>query len=119
MPHNLVSGVTSPFGTVTYSYDAFKENLTSANGVSVTTAKGKITALSKGALGYAMEYSPLGDLTSVKEGSAVISSRSAAYTGVGKTVTETTCGTAVTTAFNKYGRPASVSIGGKTATVPK
>ena len=117
MPHNLVSGVTSPFGTVTYSYDAFKENLASANGVSVTTAKGKIAALSKGALGYAMEYSPLGDLTSVKEGSTVITSRSAAYTGVGKTVTETRCGTAVTTAYNKYGRPASVSIGGKTATV--
>ena len=117
MPHNLVSGVTSPFGTVTYSYDAFKENLASANGVSVTTAKGKIAALSKGALGYVMEYSPLGDLTSVKEGSAVITSRSAAYTGVGKTVTETRCGTAVTTAYNKYGRPASVSIGGKTATV--
>ena len=117
MPHNLVSGVTSPFGTVTYSYDAFKQNLASANGVSVTTAKGKIAALSKGALGYVMEYSPLGDLTSVKEGSAVITSRSAAYTCVGKTVTETRCGTAVTTAYNKYGRPASVSIGGKTATV--
>lgn len=36
----------------------------------------------------------------------------AAYTGVGKTVTETRCGTAVTTAYNKYGKLLSVSENG-------
>lgn len=36
----------------------------------------------------------------------------AAYTGSGKTVTETRCGTAVTTAYNKYGKPLSVSENG-------
>lgn len=117
MPHNLVSSISKPTGSVTYTYDAFKENLVSANGASVTMDKKKIKAISKSNLNYNFEYSEQGDLTAVTEGSSTITSRSVSYTAGGKTVADTVGGTSVSTVYNKYGKPSSVSVGTKSASI--